>query len=256
MVFFTFISAQNVPNGGFETWVEGAPENWITINTQTIKFMTQLELAHSGTYAIKGQGKEIDRTNIGPDLKNNGGGSGAGFSITQSYQLCTFYYRFDNGKSDKLGAFLVIRDDSGNTIATGSFETDENTAEFAKGIIPIKYSEEGTATTCAIQFLILDQVGGGAPGTDSYFIIDDVKLSLTTGNQNIVSSEIPLDISPQPAADKVNLKITSHKYCNSLHFVLFDLTGKKLNEYGFDDIESGVNIVSIDVASINHQFFY
>ena len=49
----TFLSAQNVPNGGFEDWTDGEPDEWTTSNVGSILTITRSDDSHSGTYAVR-----------------------------------------------------------------------------------------------------------------------------------------------------------------------------------------------------------
>ena len=72
----TFLSAQTVPNGGFETWTDAEPDEWTTNNQGIDTTISQTEDSYTGTYAAMGRALEIDGNIQAPLLKSGSGDSG------------------------------------------------------------------------------------------------------------------------------------------------------------------------------------
>jgi len=86
----TILSAQTVPNGGFEDWSGGEPVDWTTNNVPGIPVLTQTQPGHSGSYAIRGRGIEFQRENFGPNLIS--GLNGFGIPVTTDYHRLSFFF--------------------------------------------------------------------------------------------------------------------------------------------------------------------
>jgi hypothetical protein len=243
--------AQNVPNGGFESWTDGEPDDWTTSNTPGFTSVSQEEPGYSGTYALKMQSVEKDKDNVIPNLVANGGGDHRGFPVSEKFTLLNFYYKFDGGTHDKLVVFVSLKDSELKSIGSGALEIEDDVDTFTKSVMPITYAPGSTPAYCSIEFGIGDKLGSGQPSLDSWFIVDDIVLSSPTGVQNLEINRNSLKVFPLPASEMLNLTINSEKEINSLNLNLFDLSGKRINAYQFNDIMPGNTNKTIDVSELN-----
>src|ERR1035437_107968 len=63
-LFSVTLLAQNVPNGGFESWTSGVPDNWYADNIPTIAVpVTQSSVAHTGSSSVMGSDRKSTRLN-------------------------------------------------------------------------------------------------------------------------------------------------------------------------------------------------
>ena len=249
MLITTLLGAQNVPNGGFEDWVDGDPVDWTTSILGTI---TQTELSHSGSFAVKGQTDPAET--IIPELLS--GYDNLGIPISENYEQLSFFYKYIEDGSDKMIIVVIIADEDYVTLGTGVLEIEDAEETFTLAVVPIEYSATGTAAHAIIQILLVDGFGSGPPSVDSHFIIDDVELSGgTTGVDDISKEEIAFTVSPQPADNRAKISINTQKSFSVLSFELFDLTGKKVADYRFEGIDLGNNDRFIDVSNLNNGMY-
>ena len=114
----TFLSAQNVPNGGFENWTDNKPDDWATLN------ITQSTDAFSGSFAARGQslnGLAVDLEAEGPPEA-----LGLGFPISQKFTKMTFRYKFNNGHNDQFIALVSIRRTDSVSMGLGYVTIEDN----------------------------------------------------------------------------------------------------------------------------------
>ena len=244
-------AAQNVPNGGFESWTDGEPDDWSTSNFEGFTSVFQEEPGYSGSYALRMQSVEKDNDNVHPNIAANGGGDQRGFPVSEKFAILEFHYKFDGGRKDKLVALVSFRGSELNFIGSGAIEIEDDAATFTRALVPIIYIPNATPAYCSIEFIIGDKTGSGQPSLDSWFIVDDVVLSSPTGVQNLEINRNSLKVFPQPASEMLNLTINSEKEINSLNLTLFDLSGKSINAYQFNDIMPGNTNKTIDVSELN-----
>jgi len=242
-------AAQNVPNGGFESWTDGEPDDWTTTNITDFTSVFQEEPGNSGSYAIRLQSVEIDGDNVIPGIVANGGVEDRGFPISVKYTLLEFYYKTSLNYVDQVSYKVIIRDSESTLLASTSNDITEDAADFTRKELPIVYTGIGTPAYCEIEFLIEPQ-SISEPSLDSWFIVDDVELSSATGVQDLEKNRNSLKVFPQPASEMLNLTINSEKEINSLNLTLFDLSGKRISAYQFNDIKPGNTNKTIDVSEL------
>ena len=148
-------AAQNVPNGGFEDWTDGEPNDWTTSNVTGFASVTQEDPGNSGSYALRMQSVEMGGENVTPKIIANGGEEGRGFPISEKFDLFEFYYKTNLWNLiDKVSYKVIIRDSESNILAQTNGDIDENAADFTRVEKQIYYSGTGTPAYCEIEFLI------------------------------------------------------------------------------------------------------
>ena len=242
-----FCLAQNVPNGGFENWTNGEPDDWTTSNG-VAKVITQSSDVFSGSLAVRGQTVEVNNDNVEVSLEAQG--SGNGFPISERFNLLTFRYKLDNGNNDKLIVAISMRTET-LTIGTGLLEIENKAEDWALASVQIDYTDPATPVQAFLQIFLVDGTGGDPPSKDAFFIIDDVELvSSTTAIESLDMSTNNLSIAPQPSNEVVDLTINSKNGIEDLTLLLFDMNGRKISEYQFGTIPSGQSTESIDVSGL------
>jgi hypothetical protein len=255
----TFLGAQNVPNGGFEDWVDGEPVDWTTNNLTNFATITQTQDAHSGTYALKGQALEIDNKNFGPNLLS--GLDNLGIPVSQNYHKLSFYYKFDNGGNDRLICAVIIADENFNTLGSGGWEQDENVDFFALATITILYSDPGgTAAHANIQFITLDDLGSGQPSTDSWFIIDDVELSGVVSDVNEDETINPVEFNlsqnyPNPFNPSTTIYYALPEASN-VTLKIFNTLGEEVSVLVNSVMEAGTHEVNFEASQLNSGIYF
>jgi hypothetical protein len=226
------ISAQ-VPNGGFETWTNGSPDNWFNTNIPTVVTnITQETPAYSGTYAVKGEVINFSGSPYSPLLASTDQ-SLNGFTVSQSYSNFSFYYKMNITGTATFGASLTFYDAMGNWVASaGGIFTAGTTSSYALANFPINYGSANPPVECIITFAIQDTVAPDPP-IGNYFIVDAVTLSGSVGIDENVNDIVQAVVYPNPTTDDACVKISNAVEGNAELFI-YDLKGsivKKLSAY-------------------------
>ena len=117
LIAFSLVRAQNVPNGGFETWTSGEPNGWTTDNFPPLYLVIQTTPAHGGSFAAKGAvlaGLPL------PPVLSSTDSAGNGFAVTQAYSTLSFYYKTNLSGTHALIAVVTMLDAIDSTVGTGA----------------------------------------------------------------------------------------------------------------------------------------
>ncbi|HLG33431.1 MAG TPA: T9SS type A sorting domain-containing protein [Bacteroidia bacterium] len=225
---FAVLQAQ-VPNGGFENWTSGNPDNWLTNNATGFAIpVTQATPPYSGTYALKG---DVVPTAVGPyaamvvstDL------SGEGFAVTQAYATFSFYYKTNLSGSAVFNAAVAMYDASGGAVGAGGQDFFGIVSSYTLVNIPITYFGSNPVE-CIIIFTVGDTIAS-SPALGNYFIVDGLTLSGVAGVDEQTSENYFASAFPNPANDFVSIAIGNAVGGNA-EIVVYDLLGnvvKKLS---------------------------
>ena len=181
------LSAQTIPNAGFENWTSGNPDNWFTYNVPQLSLVTITQSAdvRSGSSAVRGDvivyGTEQDT--VPPILILGSTTAGAPISVRPS--TLRGWYKFKNGGGDDLSIVWFVQKES-IPIGSGELTITQDAAAYTQFEIPIEYFGEGTPDVVNIMVLI-DSGEKDNAHPDSWFLLDD--LSLTTGPTSIAEDE-------------------------------------------------------------------
>ncbi len=182
LLFFIIIFISNafaqVPNGGFENWTNGIPDNWMGINIAGHESLTQSSFRHSGSSALAGTVVMWPNVGLYPPVIYSYNQSSLGFPITQKYNSLKGFYAFKPNGGDKLYITVTILDSSDFFIGSGEIEVDATSENYTAFEIPITYFSENTAVSCYIA------MGVNGPNTNQDYhegtqmFIDDLELSM------------------------------------------------------------------------------
>jgi hypothetical protein len=187
-VLFTLSVLAQVPNGGFEQWVGGEPTNWVTGNFPGFfTTITQSNGSHSGSYAARGDVAAFSGFFFPPYLLS---GDSTGFAISERYASLKGYYRFSPQSTDAMVVYVIMYVDTLG-IGAGWSVLPAATAGYSSFDVPIQYISSDTPTRCYIEIFAGDTTGvvGGHLGT--FFLVDDITLSGTTGIDLVVDPVTP-----------------------------------------------------------------
>jgi hypothetical protein len=252
-ITFAFTQAQNVPNGGFETWASGNPTSWLTNNIPTVATtITQATPSHSGTWAVKGIGVTTSSGDLAPFLASTDM-SGNGFAVTQAYSTLSFYYKTSLTGSNGLAVLVSMTDASSNGVGAGVMVYTGNVSSFTLATVPIYYSGSNPVK-CTIEFTIFDTTSTGNPTAGNYFIVDDVGLSgLASVNETTPALNIA-SVYPNPAshAALVQYYLLSK---SEVQFQVLNTQGKMVRDIQLPEQAAGKHDMNLDVSSMPAGFY-
>jgi hypothetical protein len=253
LIAFGFIQAQNVPNGGFETWAAGNPANWYTDNAIPVAVpVTQATPAHGGSFAAKGQVVTAS-ANILPPLLESSDAMGNGFAVTQAYSTLSFYYKTSLTSTDGFAVLVAMNDASHSGVGVGAAVFTGTTSMYTLATVPIYYSGSNPVE-CIIEFTIFDTTSSGSPVVGDYFIVDDVSLSgLASVHENTSAISIS-KVYPNPA----NRSALVQYYLpvkSDVQIQVLNTQGKTVGEITLPEQSAGKHDKDIDVSAIPAGFY-
>ena len=185
MISYSF--AQNpIPNAGFEEWTDGTPNNWATLDIPGFyDAITQTNIAHSGSWAVKGETIDYFGAVAPPFLISEEGY----FAISQNYTRLTGFYQFSNNGEDAFWAIVELFDAQDMIVAAGYGEFGETSGGYTQFAVNLEYVY-GNEQPAAKAYIWLSITTSSEAQTDSlslgsYFLLDD----LAFDNVNSISND-------------------------------------------------------------------
>ena len=178
------VSAQ-VPNGGFESWTAGSPDNWFTNNLPGVGTpVTSSTNRRSGNFAARGEVVSFVPIALGP-LMTTGTAAG-GFPVNQRYGSITGYYQFNPQGGDRfsLSATFYKGGVTGNGVAVGGGLLSNTVTSYTQFSFPIQYLTGDVPDLCVIIITIGGPSSGSQLHAGSFFLLDDLALSGTASAVN------------------------------------------------------------------------
>ena len=252
LIAFSFTQAQNVPNGGFESWTSGNPDNWFTTNiTGFATPITQETPSYAGTYAARGT---VVTSIAGPvpPLIASTDMSGNGFAVTQAYATLSFYYKVNVAGTAAFIAAVTMNDAGGNAVGIGGAFYSGNVSSYTPASIPIYYSGSNPVE-CIITFQITDTTS--APlSLGNYFVVDEVGLSgLASVNENVSAISIA-NVYPNPANHSASVQY--HLASKSdVQIQVLNALGKTVREMTLPEQSAGKHETDFDISAIPAGFY-
>ncbi len=183
IAFFAFATlsctAQTLllPNGDFESWAAGYPNQWLGPSNPNIATVTEVTGNGGGSAA---RCEVIDSSSSIFDvcrLVNMGDGDFT-FPVDQNYDSLVFDYQFHNEDVDYLFAMMSCTDIDTNDVAFATFFVTNEVTTWTTATVAIPDTSGGTATDCQVVFFLFSNGGTGDwPATGSYFMLDNVRLT-------------------------------------------------------------------------------
>jgi hypothetical protein len=252
LIAFSFTQAQNVPNGGFENWTSGNPDNWSTNNVPSVyTTVTQVTSAHGGASAAKGTTTLTGFGNVQPSLMSSI--SGIGFAVTQAYSTLNFYYQTSLNAPCALGILITMQDAGGNVVGIGGGFVG-NASSYTLASTPINYTGFNPVE-CTIQFSIVDTTGNGISSTGNYFIVDDVGLSgLASVNENTSAISIS-NVYPNPANHSASVQYYLASK-SAVQIQILNTQGKTIREMTVSEQAAGKHETDFDISAFSAGFYF
>ncbi len=263
LILFASTTIAQIPNAGFETWTGNDPDGWVTDNASPVyTTVTPTTNAHSGSYAVRGDVVSYFTAIIEPVIQSGPGG--AGFSCTQRPTAITGYYQFFPAGGDmfavnvgliKGGIISGIQD----TVAWAAAVLPSSVTSWTQFSVPFTYHSSGTPDTCIIQIMIV----GPGPSVNfhlgSYFLLDDLAFSGTTGvAPGTISQPISFRLGqnyPNPFNPSTTIEFTlpSRTFAD---LVVYNTLGQEVVQLVNSELESGLHSVTFAGNGLPSGIYY
>lgn len=251
------LTAQTVPNGGFEDWTANTsgtyayelPDQWKTTDSASLAVtggivhsaIKETSLVHGGSYAIKliGWPTPFPNSNA-PGAASNGDIDISTLSIikgtpdTVRHQKLNGFYIFTpvGGDTCHVIATLVKWNSTTNmrdTIAIGEFSTNDATGTTAYSPFSVDFNymnwTDNPDTMVVLLLTSRLNVPSGNPGTTLY--VDDLSFTGVVGIDDITSNINSVKLYPSPASSIMTIKVDL-KQARNLHYAIYDISGKHI----------------------------
>ena len=187
IILASLISAQEIPNPGFENWTGNNPDSWLANNPPTgPPAVTPNSNAHSGSFCARLEVVEFSGFPFPPTL--SAGVDGVGFPVSQRYENLTGYYKFSPSSGDyfDISIFMWEGGLGGTVIGTGTFSSQTGVADWTQFSVPINYVAQGTPDLCSMLILVgIYQNSGGVA------LVDDLAFGGASDVEPIKDGLIP-----------------------------------------------------------------
>jgi hypothetical protein len=172
------VSQAQIPNAGFESWVNGNPVGWITPNIPGVDTLVSPSTdRHGGSFAARGEVSSLFGFPFPPTIIT-GEDTVSGFPVTQRHASLTGWYKFSPIENDQLFALVVMSSATGDSGLGVGGVLLQPASTFSLFTLPITYATGSVPALCTIEFTIIgSDTGTGFPHPGSFYIVDDLAFS-------------------------------------------------------------------------------
>ena len=176
------VSAQTIPNGGFESWTSGKPDAWQSTNDFIGTTIAETLDAHGGVKALRGSVTATQFGVLSPYL--TGGPTGTGFHVDARPGSLRGWYKLALLGQNKLTIlFTLSKSNPHAAVGLGSLEIAGTQSVYTEFAINVLYVSPDVPDTCFLSIALTASSGDSLrPG--STFILDDVSFGPATGVDN------------------------------------------------------------------------
>jgi hypothetical protein len=244
-----------IPNGDFEQWTGGEPDEWWTNNFTTV-MVTQSSDAHGGSSAVRGDNMSVGGSILQPLLVSGLLGE-KGFPVSQRYANVTGYYKFNVVGTDVFNILAAMFKD-GQAIAVGGLQIG-GASSYTLFTVPIYYSNGETPDSCQISVTIANNSGPVSLG--SYFLMDDLLFQGTVTGIDKNSDEIPYNFAlmqnyPNPFNPSTNLSFVIGN-SSFISLKVYDILGNEVATLVNEEKPAGSYEISFDASNLaGGVYFY
>jgi len=246
-------SGQAVPNSGFEIWTSHSnyddPNGWSTLNSTTsilgIVTVSKSTDAHSGTYSLRGETKFVGSPFNIPapalvttgTINTNTQSADGGIAYTLRPDSIAGWMKYTPVNSDT-GYMEVLLMNAAATDTVGRAKFFQTSAtDWKRFSAAFVYFSQDPVELSRVNLL---PSSGYVPQVGSVVQFDDLEFILITGI-NEKEGSLNFSVSPNPATEELFIK---NPYNETAKMLLFDITGKKVNE-----INIGLNTTKTNIAT-------
>ena len=255
LLLIAMVAFSQVPNGGFESWTNGNPDNWIANNAApTYVTITQSTSAHSGSYAAMGQVAIVFNVPFGPLLQT--GVDGHGFHYVGRPAVVTGYYQFTSVGNDEIHIFgLLARGDS--AIASASGIISAGTSTYTQFTFPFTYVYPGDADSAYVQITLSNSSTNVNSGTS--FLVDDIafsgvnSVSQTPGTTPRVFALDQNYPNPFNPSTTIGYSVPTRSH---VELTVYNMLGQKVQQLVNEDTDAGHFAVQFNGAGLASGIYF
>lgn len=254
--FSVTLLAQNVPNGDFEKWTNGNPDNWYVDNIPPIAVPVIPFSAHLGNFSVKGTVINTIGGLLPPLLQTDLGVQG--FAVTQRYKTVTGYYQFNPVQGDKLKLDFILFS-GGGVIAEATPEITAAVTSWTQFNIDFVYSSNEIPDKCFLQFVIDGPTTSDDFHEGSYFILDDINLigtATSVNDKKITPSKFSLEQNyPNPfnPTTKIRYNLPQNSFVN---LKVYNAIGKEVASLVNSVVPAGSHEIAFDASKLNSGVYF
>lgn len=251
--------AQQVPNGGFESWTNMGsyddPTNWITSNNNSANVVdvVQSNNAHGGSYAVRINTLNVQNFIIGGVLAAPSVGNF--FPISNpNVNAVTGWYISNFVGGDKLKVIAAMRQGS-TTVGGNTDYITNNTTVYQQFTFPMTFSQQGVADSSALAFDEVTATGGTTGlNANTYVILDDVDYIITTGIEDQERTTAIRSIYPNPSSGTTWIEYSVADN-TMVTLELCDISGRLIQTLVSQQQIPGNYRVAVDAFTLAHGLY-
>ncbi len=239
-----------IPNPGFENWINGELENWQTNITSQFPTVTQSTNAHSGSYSVKGTVASFSGFSFAPVIATS-------FPFTERPADFSGYYEFTSVGSDTLLIAIALYKNN-NAIGGGIFQSTVNISSYTQFNIPIIYVSSDAPDSAGISISIIPFLNSH---NGSEIFIDDISFSGNATSVNEGNLQVPLVYElkqnyPNPFNPSTTIEYQIPKLSH-VSLVVYDVFGNQVSVIVNEVKQAGKYSVNFNAANLaSGVYFY
>ncbi len=248
-----------IPNAGFESWTNNAPDGWVTSNAAPLYTnVTQSSTAHSGSFAIRGDVAVVSPVTIPATIQSGPGGHG--FAYSQRPAAVTGWYQFNSVGSDRFGVNVALYKggESGTVVALAASADATTRGSYTQFSVPFNYLTSDTPDLCIMQFLIALPFGGSAVHAGTYFLLDDLALGGTSDVAEPSARPIQYQLDqnyPNPFNPSTTIRF-GLPHQSYVRLVVFNALGQEVASLASEEMSAGYHAVRFDGSRLSSGVYF
>lgn len=264
MVAFFAVNAQQVPNGGLNSWTNSlAPDGWTSYDAM---FGTSLFVSQDTSNKVEGSSSAkivSDSVSFAPQygvvsgaiIAGTGSATGGqptpnGLPFTFRPDTLFFSYKYTSPSPDTAGIELVFMS-GGNPILQGGIPLTSTNGQWANVYVPITsyYTNSNSPDTLILAFY---SSYSNVAVQGATLNVDAVRFGYVNlpSAINEVAENINVTVYPNPASDVIN--VTSEKNLAGFNFQIMDVTGRVVSSTALTGETTSVFVA--DLAKGNYIY--
>jgi hypothetical protein len=258
LIIIPFLVHSQIPNGSFENWTEGNPDNWFTYNYPGLLLpITQSTDAQDGTYALRGEVVTFLDFPYPASLFSYNDEQEF-FPVSERYMAVKGYYKFfPMGATDVLYGSVAVFDNNSMGLGWGYLEISQATGSYTEFEMQIEYIDDSEPSFMYLTFGNSSLDSNITVG--SYFLLDNLSLSTVTGlerkigetpSQYTLEQNFPNPFNPQTT---ISYSIPDAGY---VKLVVFDNLGREVKTLVDQNLSAGSYSVDFNATDLSSGTYY